>query len=74
MNPLTLDSETNPTIVNLDEFPSDLDTGDQYTFEVTASDPSDATISAFYTITVTIYCLQAIEFANSDVLVEAGTE
>ena len=45
---------TDPTAVNFSEFPSGLTIGDQYTFEVTASDPSDAAISASYTITVTI--------------------
>ena len=53
-NPLTLDSTTSPTVVNFSDFPSGLTIGDQYTFEVIATDPSDDSISASYSITVTI--------------------
>ena len=58
--PLTLDSATNPTEVNFSALSSSLTVGDQYTFQVTAQDPNDATISASYTITVTIIDLCTI--------------
>ena len=54
VNPLTLDSSTSPTVVNFSDFPSSLTVGHEYNFEVTATDPSDTSISAFYSITVTI--------------------
>ena len=54
VNPLSLDSATDPTVVNFSDMPTTPTAGDQYTFQVTAKYTNDATISAFYTITVTI--------------------